>query len=505
MKSIKNIFFFSALFMAVFSCSDLEENPVGVLAPEGLFNTLSDVQSAVYGAYGGLASENIYGRHFNIGLMLRGDMVDIGDRGTPAERQQMNDFNMDDNNGMVRRFWPRFYEVISAANAAIAGAENLNISEEELNPVIAEARFVRAFSYFHLVRNFGEVPYIDYFITNPEAVKELSKTPVSEIYNGIISDLEFAKQWLPDKHGSSETRSRPSKGTAAAYLSTLYLTLEDYNKAYEEAKWVIDNKDRFGYQLEPDYQDLFRAEIADDIKETIFTIDFLGNQNGGSGFNVEYNGSMTGIRGADRTGWSVAVPSMAVYNTWDDRDYRKAVSFADEVVIGGELKPYTEFANTQRPHIAKYWRYPGEAQGEYQNSDQNIIAYRYAEVLLTAAEALAEINNGPNAEAIGYVNQIRERARNWPGNNTNFPEDVESGLSKDAFIDLVLNERRLELAFESKRWYDIKRRRLGEEVFKGPDSLEPHPNFDPQKDYLMPIPRQELDVNPNLAPQNPGY
>jgi hypothetical protein len=130
---------------------------------------------------------------------------------------------------------------------------------------------------------------------------------------------------------------------------------------------------------------------------------------------------------------------------------------------------------------------------------------RYAEVLLIAAEALAEINGGPNAEAEGYLNEVRARARNWDGKITTFPEDVPTGLSKDAFIDLVLDDRRLELAFEFKRWYDIKRRDLGVEVFTGPASLEPHPNFDPARDYLMPLPRTELAINPNLLPQNPGY
>lgn len=100
---------------------------------------------------------------------------------------------------------------------------------------------------------------------------------------------------------------------------------------------------------------------------------------------------------------------------------------------------------------------------------------------------------------------MRARARNWAGKATTFPEDVPSGLSKADFINLVLDDRRLELAFEYKRWYDIKRRQLGVEVFTGPNSLEPHPNFDPSRDYLMPLPRTELAINPNLLPQNPGY
>jgi hypothetical protein len=486
-------------------CADLDEKPVGLLAPEALFRTTKDVETAIFGAYGWIASERLYGRQFVSALMLRSDMADIGDRGTPAERQQVNDFNMDDNNNMVNQFWPQWYQVISACNAAIAGAGQLGLNEAELNPLLAEARFIRAFSYFHLVQVFGDVPYIDFFIDDPQLVKTISKTPAATVYTKIIEDLEFAKQWLPEKQ-PSEVRSRASKGSAASYLASVYLTLADYQKAYTEAKWVIDNKDKFGYALEADFQTLFRAPQPNNMKEHIFDVDFLGLQSGAGGANDDIMAPMTGVRGGDapRSGWSVIVPSMKVFETWDSRDYRKEVSFDDSLLVGGKLVPYTEFQNTKRPHIAKYARYAGNATSEGRYSDHNYAAFRYAEILLIAAEASVEIN-GTNPEAISYINEIRARARNWAGKQTTFPENVKAGLNKTDMINLILEERRLELAFEYKRWYDIKRRNLGEAVFKSTNSLEPHPTFDPNRDYLMPLPRVELQVNPNLGPQNPGY
>jgi hypothetical protein len=123
---------------------------------ESILNLLGEC--SFFGAYGWIATERLYSRQFVSALLLRGDMADIGDRGTPAERQQVNDFNMDDNNNMVNQFWPVWYQVISAANAAVAGAESLKLPENEINPLIAEARFVRAFSYFHLVQVFGDIP-----------------------------------------------------------------------------------------------------------------------------------------------------------------------------------------------------------------------------------------------------------------------------------------------------------------------------------------------------------
>jgi len=495
------------LLTACFSmgCADLDEKPVGLLAPESLFRTSKDVETAIFGAYGWIATERLYGRQYVSALMLRSDMADIGDRGTPAERQQVNDFSMDDNNNMVNQFWPGWYQVISAANAAIAGGERLGLPEAEINPLIAEARFVRAFSYFNLVQVFGDVPYIDYFITNPEAVQSISRTPAATVYTSIIADLEFAKQWLPEKQ-PSEVRSRASKGTAASYLASVHLTLGDFAKAYTEAKYVIDNKDKFGYALEADFQTLFVAPQAPNMKEHIFDVDFLGLKSGEGGANDDIMAPMTGVRGGDapRSGWSVIVPTMSVFTSWDNRDYRKQVSFDDSLLIGGKLVPYTEFPNTKRPHIAKYARFAGTANSEGRYSDHNYAAMRYAEILLIAAEASVEVN-GPNAEALTYINEIRARARNWAGRQTTFPANVATGLSKTALIDLIVDERRLELAFEYKRWFDIKRRNLGEVVFKGTNSLEPHTSFNPARDYLMPIPRVELQVNPNLGPQNSGY
>ncbi len=118
-----------------------------------------------------------------------------------------------------------------------------------------------------------------------------------------------------------------------------------------------------------------------------------------------------------------------------------------------------------------------------------------------AAEAGCEVNGGSNTELEGYINQIRARARNAAGVMNTVPEDVSSGLGKEDFIDLVIEERRIELSFEAKRWWNIKRRKLGQEVLKGP---KPQQNFQ-DFHYLLPLPQDELDRNPNLLPQNQGY
>lgn len=490
------------LFIGATSCTDLDENPVGLLAPEGFFKSKQDVQTAIFGVNGALAHESLFGRAYINALQLRDDMSDIGNRSTATFRIQLNDFGATSVNQWMTQIWQQSYVAISCANTAEAGAKSLKLADAEINPLIGEARFLRAFCYYNLVRMFGSLPYIDYPVSNPESVKTISKTPEADVYKAIIADLEFAKQWLPNKQ-PSETRTRPSKGTAAAYLASVYLTTKDYAKAYTEAKYVIDNKALFGYELEADFQNIFRADKTSTIKEVIFAVDFLGAINQGS-YNDDLIIPMTYPRDING-GFGVVVPSLKTYNSFNDLDYRKKVSFDTEVrnLTTGAVVPYTAWKES-RPHIAKWSRFPGVTGANFRYSDHNYCDMRYAEVLLIAAEALAE-SGSVNAEAESYLNLVRARARNAAGVVGSYPANVQSGLGKSAFIDQVMEERRIELAFEWKRWFDIKRRNLGDIAFKGPNSTEPQPAFDANRDYLFPIPKTELDINPNLAPQNPGY
>ncbi|MBX2843972.1 MAG: RagB/SusD family nutrient uptake outer membrane protein [Flammeovirgaceae bacterium] len=507
MKKFINRSFVLCLFFGIFSCSDLQEEPIGLLAPEAFFKTATDVETSVLGAYAYIASEQFYGRKLVLSLQLRSDMCDIGDRNTPGRRQQVNDFNMDTNNGMITAFWPRAYQIIGAANAGISGAELVGEPAEQINALKAEAMFIRAFTYYHLVRIFGDIPYIDFFITDPEEIKEISKTPADQVYQLIIADLEFAKQNLPDDYAGS-LRSRPTRGTAAAYLASVHLTMGNNQQAYDEAKFVIDNKARFGYDLMPDFQELFDGSNADGLAEHVFMVDFLGQVVGSNSQQNDWMGPITGIRSVSlpntNAGWSVSVPAFSVFETWDARDYRRKVSFIDSAYIDDVLVGYDQFApnhGSPRPHQGKYFRMAGNHRGDSGISDNNYSAFRYAEVLLIAAEAANNLG-GRDAEVIGYINEIRARARNWAGTQVSFPEDVTAGGD---LTQIIRDERRLELAFEFKRWYDIKRWNIGDEVFKGANAFELHDNFDASRDYFFPLPQDELDRNANLKPQNPGY
>jgi len=495
------------------ACTDLVEEPVGLLSPTGLFNTADDIEVAANGAYAHAINEEIWGRKLSVALMLRSDMVNL--QSTQTRRVEMNNHTITDDNEMVYDPWDRIYLGIHAANVAIAGAESIEESPA-VNAAAAQAYFIRAWYYFHLVRLFGDVPYVDEPITveNKEFWGSIYSTPEAQVYENIISDLEYAEQWLPD---NVSNRARPSKASAKSYLALVYLTragtsgMADFQKAYDYAKDVIDNKATYGVDLDPDFQALFNADRIDGSVEPIFALDYNNVEADDNAY--DQISPMTGVRSDDDDqGWSVAVPTMAVYNSFDIDDYRTRVSFQTEATINGTTVDYTNFTISghqhaaNQPYIAKYSRYPGDyARGNKRATSHNYSMMRYAEVLLIAAEAGVEIGA---ADALDLLNEVRARARNG-GSSTNggyvsevipastVPEDLTS-----ITVDDVLEERRIELAFEAKRWYDIKRRQLGDDVFSASGYEGAKPDWSSSVDYDTPLPQDEVLANPNIATTN---
>ncbi|MBJ2176205.1 RagB/SusD family nutrient uptake outer membrane protein [Aureibaculum sp. A20] len=512
MKTYKYLFLLIGL--SIISCSDLEEEPIGLLAPDGFFKNTTNIQTAVDGSLTHAINEKFWGRKLSIALMLRSDMVSLASNET--RRVEMNEFTTLGSNGMISEFWPKTYEGIAAANQAIAGAEDVDVADDIKNPITAQAYFSRAFYYFHLVRLFGDVPYIDAPITDVDAATSISRTPKAEVYANIIADLEYAKTWLPNTQTS---RATPSKAAASAYLALVYLTMENWQKAYDEAKEVIDNAGTYDLALDSNFQNLFNAEVIDGSKEPIFALDYNNFEAPDNAY--DQIAPMAGIRGDDRNlggGWSVAVPTLEVYTTWDAGDYRRAVSMDDEASINGTIVPYTQFDVSghqfakNNPYVGKYARYPGLfARANARATSHNYSMIRYAEVLLIAAEAAVEL--GDNASALTYINKVRERARMGGATKTGAdseytfaPSATPADLTGTVTVADVLEERKLEFAFEGIRWYDIARRKMGGapyNVFDASGLEGAKPDFSAD-DYLLPLPEDELERNPNLT-QNPGY
>lgn len=538
MKLINKIYKSILIALLVFgvACSDLEEEPRNVLDPETFFKSARDVETAVFGAHTVLQSRWLYGSNLSLQLLVRSDMAGNGGNLAAIQEAALSDFSVDPtlaSDQFIANTYIFLFRGIGAANNALRGADIIGDGVPGIIELRAEARFLRGFMYYHLVRMYGGVTLLESLPDDPTTVETLGRNSEDEVYELILADLQFAKENLPDEYASGG-RSRPTKGTAAAYLASVNLTRENYATAYSEAKFVIDNSSRFNYDLESDFANLFDATVSDNSLEPLFLIDFQNNVSPGNGGTNQdfYPPYITplGMRVFNnRSGWSVAGPTLAVFDSWEDEDYRKDVSFVTEgiaprdiTLVGedgvagtaddvsytaGDAVPYTDWTQEwssnlrPRPYAAKYVANPGSAGGAGNQSDNNYIAMRYAEVLLIAAEATIMGGGGSEAEAIGYINQLRARARGGlsGAEARNVPADFIGTLTRADIIE----ERRLEFAFEWKRWYDIKRLQIGDDVF-GPNGLEPQPAFNASRDYLWPIPQNVIQLNESIN-QNPGY
>ncbi len=508
--------FTTVLCLAIVGCADLEENAISQLEPDERDLNLETVETTIAGAYGHLDARAFLSRGLGLVIMLRSDMVDIGNPSTAPERIEHDQFTVSASNPLIlnpsnpdRSFWPRLYQIVRGANETLRELELIGDQGAVTEEIAARARFIRGFAYYHLVRLFGDVPFLDETTSTADA-SIAPRVSAETIYQSIIADFQFAKENLLD---TRDNRALPGKAAAGAFLASVYLTRGDFQLAYDEATDVINNAGRFNLALEPDYRNIFHAVNTDNSLEPIFVIDFVGtNINDES---RDYLAAFTGFFGQatyyPSGGWSVMVPAQAVFDTWDDGDYRKQINFDSEAVDNrGNVLPFTNYSsldgrNANRPHISKYTAMAGDlpqANTAGRDSHSNYQMMRYAEVLLIAAEAAIEL--GMTSEADQFINMVRERARN--GDGTSEPSTVPADISGATIAD-VMEERRLELAFEHKRWYDIVRRRMGDQVF-GPNGFETElngtRNFDASRDYLLPIPPLEIANNPSLT-QNPGY
>jgi len=355
-----------AFGLSIIGCSDLEEDPRSQLNPDERTVNLETVETTVSGAYGNLSARAFMSRGLGLTLMLRSDMVDIGNPTTASERIEHDQFTVSASNPLIlnasrpeRSFWPRLYQVVRSANETLREVEVLDDQEAGVKEEIAgRARFIRGFAYYHLVRLFGDVPYLDETTTTLDA-STAGRTDVNTVYESIIADFEYAKQWLPD---SRTNRALPAKSSASAFLASVYLTRGEYQLAYNEATDIISKAGTYDLALESDYRNIFHAVNTDFSKEPIFAIDFTGTNVGDE--SRDYLAAFTGFFGQatyyPSGGWSVMVPAQAVYDTWQAGDYRKEVNFdAEAVTNAGEVISFDMFSsldgrNANRPHISKY-------------------------------------------------------------------------------------------------------------------------------------------------------
>ncbi|WP_278945078.1 RagB/SusD family nutrient uptake outer membrane protein, partial [Parabacteroides johnsonii] len=484
MKLKYNLIAIALLGFSFSSCSDfLEQNPQTDLSENDFYKTADDILSAVNGAYSSLQEGDVYGNWYVFGE-IPSDNTRNQLSGSVTTQNEFDQFYIDTQNSMIASFWKAAYKVINRTNTVLGRIDGIEINAELANRYKLECKFIRALMYFNLVRVYGDVPLVLKEISISESY-DILREPKENVYNQIIADLKEA-QGLPVSYSTAED-GRATQGAAKALLADVYMTLHKYAEA-ETILAEIINSGRYGLlentpgSLNIDgYKNVF-SPVNHNSKEGIFEIQFLkGGYGEGSNYanNFAPENSGTNVVAVGGTGGN-NIPEMDIYNAYEEGDLRRDFSMSLGYYDNRKNNEWVESR-----YVCKFMDVP------YQNNDasNNYPVIRYADVILMYAEALNQ--NGKTAEACKYLNMTRRRGFGYQTTETS-PVDLQT-TDKAQFALMVEQERRVELAFENHRWFDLIRTGRAVEVMKSKGfSLN-------ETNLICPIPQKQIDVNPKLT------
>ncbi len=486
MKKIINISFLMLLTLAFASCEKfLDLQPTGnslFIEQEGdtIYKTANDVEAALSAVYGEFQNE-----YWQLDYFVNGD-AQSDDAYAGADNPanfQIDDYRLDATNINVSRDWEYLYRTIGRANIIINNVEKTPdpaLTDQRKREIKGEASFVRAVMYFQAVQLWGDVPLQLKEVTTvsvanldsifPQLYPE--RKPQEEVYAQIIIDLEYA---IENVKTAQPNKGFATKGAANAYLAKVYATMEpkDYTKVALYCDAVING----GYSLLTEY-DMLWDNQNENSPESIFEVNYEGTAS-----NANWGASMF-----SGTEWKkFNIPTNDLVRAFDNENdaIRKNSSIVFRNVSG--LWSDANWPVTNYPFLNKYRIITSP-------SAQNYILMRMADVILLKAEALNELGDVDGAALL--VNQIRNRV-DLPNTTASTKEQMRLAIEK---------ERRLELAFEGHRWFDLKRTGRAIEVMNsmtGPEGSNFGYNLTPNG-LFWPIPQSELDKN-DLLTQNPGY
>ena len=506
MKKNKLVYVLGALLsMGVVSC-DLTEKPTSFYEMDTYFTTADKAKMAVIGIYDCLAAEGSYGQYV-MPFASSDDMYMV--RGTifgDGTRRDISHYALTSSNTWVASVWNYIYEGIDRANTAIAGIEKMPGYEnsDELKELVAQARFLRAFLAFDLVRYWGDVPFKT-TSTGSFGDTAQPRTEREKIYDQIIIDLDFAKIHL--KPGNEVASSEvPCRGAARALLMRVYLQRAGYSldrttrtltrpddatrKNYFDA--VIEEWKAFGTEgyhnfYGAGYEELFKnySKLVLNNQESLWEIAFEPNngQKDNAGYWATYNGPLVdapdaGSGAANQNFFGRANAFFIVLPYWgdfyDDNDVRRDVNFVD-YVYRWVKKDKAQVKMSVCQEISKnMYRYPGKWRREWMalgfvdpnHTGVNYCPLRYADVVLMAAEAYNEINDTPKAWEL--LNDVRARAHATEINSSNYASlmkapkvydlpFISDGDEAGKFRTALYWERAFETAYEGQRKFDLIR------------------------------------------------
>ena len=472
--------------LATAGCDDLlTESPKSFLTPDNFYRTTADAEAALVAVYDPLKSPSAF--RANLWLTLDGGSDEsIANPVVPnALVQALGSLDYSPTQERITTSWRAFYQVITRANLLIERMPQIEASEERKAALVAEARFLRAFAYFHLVRLYGDVPLVT---TEAEALAiEVPRTPVDEVYGLILEDARAAVSGLPTERSAGD-KGRATRGAALAVLTDVHLTRREWQEAADVSRQLLE----LGiYNLQPDYLRAFLPAFEGGV-EDVFSIQFIDTP-GIEGSTYVYYYYPREVGSGRGGGWAWLIPNPTHTASYPIGDYRREVNYSDTFLSVQTGKLVT----VDRLHTRKFRPSQVISTG---SGDVNVPVYRYAGVLLMHAEALNEL--GRSTEAVSYLNRIRQRARNADGEPRLEPADYAGDLSASAVREAIFQERKWELAHEGKRWFDLVRR--GEEYWASQlRANDPQAVVSPHK-MLLPIPQEDINQNRALV-QNPGY
>lgn len=451
MKLYKLLYVFS-VFLLITSCEkELEINPTDNLPGELAFTSEANIAAILVGTYDEAGQAATYGGRLQMMVDLLGTSNQVFWGGTFLDPRQAFTKDVLVDNGFVDGIWSNSYETINQANLVIDNLETVTSSTEEKDRIEGEAKFLRALNYFDLVRNFGAsyipgqtnsqlgVPLRLSGIVDYSANQEAARNTVEEVYAQVISDATDAYNLLPDANSFYA-----DKYAAQALLARVYFQQGNYTDARDAANDVLVNS---GHSLTSTYASAFNNDV--DSSEDIFTFQ-VTSQTGTNQLITHYSSEADGGRGGDIT---IEDAYLALF---DDPTEERA-NFT-----------YINPANDRRLTL------------KYTNQFGNIIVFRTAEMHLIRLESNFRLGTSVGLAPLTEINALRARSGALP-------------LLGPLTLDLIFNERQLELAFEGFILHDVKRTQRSINGIAWDDTS-----------LVFPIPQSEIDTNP-LMVQNQGY
>ncbi len=496
---LSKYFLLTIITLGMVSCSEdfLNKAPEDSVNTENFYLTEADAIAAVNGAYQPLQWPKLYNmRMWTTDIMAGNSIVGAAGGTDGIETQDQANFVTSTDNQGVLDLWRGPWPGILRANLVLKNVPGMDISDNIKNRVLGEAYFLRAHYYFILVRFFGDVPLVLEPV-DPQGDLRPARTAKSLVYDQIIADFEKAAELLParDQYTGANV-GRASKGAAYGMLAKVYLTLGNWQKTID----YCDEVKNLGYALSQNYGDNFDPTKENGV-ESLFEVQYV--KDAGYGFWDNENQSswlstFTGPRGANMVegGWGWNQPTQEFVNAYEAGDLRKDVTVLYEGCPKFDNMDYKKSYSYTGYNLRKFLVAKSVANA-YDNNPLNFPVLRYADVLLMKAEALNELGKTTDAQLPASndnatLNKVRARA--GLGN--------VSGLNQSDLRMKILHERRMELAFEGQRWFDLIRVNDGQ---YGIDFLHSIGKTNmTTKHLLFPVPQKERDANPNLS-QNTDY